>query len=365
MISVKFQSHKDDYIQQILQRVSRSFALTIPCLPLELSRTTSIGYLLCRIVDTIEDEKSLSFAQKQFFFTEFVDVVNGGTAAELFAKRLLPLLNENTLPAEKELVENCPLVIQAFFRLKPQEQVILSRCVKIMSAGMLQFQQLKTRCGLKDITYLDSYCYHVAGVVGEMLTDLFCEYSSEISKHRKQLYTLAPSFGKGLQMTNILKDLWDDYKCGSCWLPRDIFQKHGYNLSRLSKRSYEPAFGRGIAELTGITRAHLKNALTYTQMIPRHETGIRKFCLWAIGMALCTLGNIQKKPSYQSGSDVKISRKNTKVVIVTTNLALRSNLLLKVLFEFFSRNLPPSDHVDTLQRCRPVNFYLSEQNSLK
>jgi hypothetical protein len=67
MILKKSQSHQDDYNQQILQRVSRSFALTIPCLPPELSGTTSIAYLLCRIVDTIEDEKSLSVPQKQFF----------------------------------------------------------------------------------------------------------------------------------------------------------------------------------------------------------------------------------------------------------------------------------------------------------
>jgi farnesyl-diphosphate farnesyltransferase len=190
-----------------------------------------------------------------------------------------------------------------------------------------------------------------------MLTDLFCEYSSEISNYRKQLYTLAPSFGKGLQMTNILKDLWDDYQSGSCWLPRDIFEKHGYNLSRLSNRSYEMAFGKGIAELIGITGAHLKNALTYTLMIPRHEAGIRKFCLWAIGMAVCTLSNIQKKPDYQSGGDVKVSRKTTKTVIVTTNLTLRSNLLLKVLFNFFSRNLPSSDPVDTLQKCGSANCF--------
>jgi len=133
-------------------------------------------------------------------------------------------------------------------------------------------------------------------------------------------------------MTNILKDLWDDWKCGSCWLPRDVFQKYGYDLSRLSECAYEPEFGRGLSELIGITRDHLKNALTYTLMIPRHETGIRKFCLWAIGMAILTLGNIKKKPTYQSGNDVKISRKNTKAVIITSNLTLRSNLLLKLLF---------------------------------
>lgn len=354
-----FQTEQDNYMQQIIERVSRSFALTIPQLPPVLIRPTTTGYLLCRIVDTIEDEEDLSIDQKYSFLKEFIDVMDGDAAAESFAERLLPQLGRNTLSAEKELVQNCSIVIQAFLGLKPQEQASLNRCIKIMSGGMFRFQKSKSLQGLKDISHLNSYCYHVAGVVGEMLTDLFCIYSPKISKHRGKLYNLAPSFGQGLQMTNILKDLWDDRSRGSCWLPRDIFQKYGYDLSRLSDYVYEPAFGRGLAELIGITRAHLENALTYALMIPRHETGIRKFCLWAIGMAICTLSNIKKKPSYQSGSEVKISRRNTKAIIATTNLTLRSNLLLKVLFDFYAKGLPLVNHVDTSQRCQPENLFFS------
>ena len=35
----------------------------------------------------------------------------------------------------------------------------------------------------------------------------------------------AISFGQGLQMTNILKDVWEDYEIGACWLPREILPK--------------------------------------------------------------------------------------------------------------------------------------------
>ena len=58
-----------------------------------------------------------------------------------------------------------------------------------------------------------------------MLTELFCDYSAEIDRHRKKLLQLAVSFGQGLQMTNILKDIWDDRARGACWLPRDVFQQ--------------------------------------------------------------------------------------------------------------------------------------------
>ena len=79
-----------------------------------------------------------------------------------------------------------------------------------MASGMSEFQQLDTSAGLKNLRELDRYCYVVAGVVGEMLTELFCDYSNEIKKRRDELLPLAISFGQGLQMTNILKDVWED-----------------------------------------------------------------------------------------------------------------------------------------------------------
>ena len=59
---------------------------------------------------------------------------------------------------------------------------------------------------------------------------------------------LAVSFGQGLQMTNILKDIWEDRRRGACWLPRDIFSRAGFDLSSLRPGHNDPAFARGLAE---------------------------------------------------------------------------------------------------------------------
>lgn len=55
------------YQDEILPKVSRTFALTIPQLPPELRRAVANAYLLCRIADTIEDEPALSAEQKRVF----------------------------------------------------------------------------------------------------------------------------------------------------------------------------------------------------------------------------------------------------------------------------------------------------------
>lgn len=331
---------ESDYERTLLQQVSRSFALTIPQLPSSLRRAVTNAYLLCRIVDTIEDDENLSLDRKRFFFQEFIQVMKGQAAAKQFGGALYPCLSGRTLPEERELVRSTPAIIQTTLTFTEKQQAAIMRCATIMAQGMLDFQESKSPQGLKDLSAFNRYCYHVAGVVGEMLTELFCEYSAEISRDREKLLNLAVSFGQGLQMTNIIKDLWEDTAHGACWMPQNVFQKVGYDLKDLASGQSTEAFGEGVAVLIGLTRSHLQNALLYTLMIPRHETGIRKFCLWAIGMAILTLRKINKKRNYKSGQEVKISRRSMKAMILVTNATLGSNFLLKRLFGLITRGLP-------------------------
>ena len=331
-----------EYQEQILQGVSRSFALTIPQLPAGLRSVVTNAYLLCRIADTIEDEEKLSIDQKRFFFREFIKVVSGKASPHNFASTLFPLLSDNTLSAERNLVRNTHRIIRITHGLSKRHRATLERSVTIMSEGMQRFQENKDLHGLRGRSDLDKYCYYVAGVVGELLTELFCDYSEEMAKRRKTLLGLAVSFGQGLQMTNIMKDLWDDQERGACWLPEDIFRQKGFDLKGLSGHQYSHTFGAGLSDLIGIAHAHLKNALSYTLLIPKREKGIRKFCLWAIGMAILTLKNINKRLDFTTGREVKISRKTLKAVIIITNVTLRSNYLLKVLFDLAGRGLPLS-----------------------
>ena len=63
-----------------------------------------------------------------------------------------------------------------------------------MSDGMHRFQNVAGLQGLESRHLLDEYCYFVAGVVGEMLTELFCAHSAAIARRRPALMRLAPSF---------------------------------------------------------------------------------------------------------------------------------------------------------------------------
>jgi farnesyl-diphosphate farnesyltransferase len=327
------------YQQQILPHVSRTFALTIPQLPEPLRTAVSNAYLLCRIADTIEDEPALSAAETHTFLQRFTAVVAGTEAAGPLAGELVRRLSDRTLPAERELVNNMGRVIGVTATLGEQRAAI-RRCIELMCHGMHHFRQTASLRGLDGSTDLDSYCYYVAGDVGEMLTDLFCHYSPAIAAQRLALSDLAASFGQGLQLTNILKDFWEDRSRGACWFPQDIFARHGVELAQLSVQRRGAGFHAGVHELIAVAHGHLRNALAYALLIPTAEGGIRRFCLWAIGLAVLTLRKIAANPQYISGAEVKISRSAVLMTRVCTSLALRNDRLLKRLFERAARGLP-------------------------
>ena len=329
----------DEFQALLLEGVSRTFALTIPQLPNKLYGAVANAYLLCRIVDTIEDEVSLSAEQKKFFCSGFIDVVKTGTNAELFAVDLAPLLSDQTIPAEHTLIHVLPRVIQITHSFEPEQIEALASCVETMAAGMPVFQAQNLSQGLATLADLDNYCYYVAGCVGEMLAKLFCHYSPVIAEHKEELLKLSVSFGQGLQMTNILKDIWDDAQRGVCWLPQDIFTETGFDLKNINLQTNDPAFAKGLEHLISIAQNHLNNALIYTLKIPSHETGIRNFCLWALGMAVLTLKKIKQNINFRHSDQVKITRKSVKTTILTTRIAGRSNILLTLLFNLTSRDL--------------------------
>ena len=329
----------EDYQNRILPHVSRTFALTIPQLPPALRTPVTNAYLLCRIADTIEDEVEPAVAATLVLQQRFVSVVCGREDADLLVREVVPQLSARTLPAERDLVQNMKRVVGITAGFEEPQRVAIQRCLDIMCHGMHKFQLTASLRGLPRSTDLDDYCYYVAGVVGQMLTELFCSYSAQIRQHRTELHDLAVSFAQGLQMTNILKDVWEDRSRGACWLPQEVFTRYGIDLERLGPGP-DSRFDAGMRELVGVAHVHLRNALAYTLLIPGKETGIRRFCLWAIGLAVLTLKRISQTPGFTSGSQVKVSHAAVAMTQLSTNVAVRSNWLLERLFDWAAIGVP-------------------------
>ncbi|MFJ7797279.1 isopentenyl-diphosphate Delta-isomerase [Pseudomonas sp. NPDC096950] len=324
------------YQDEILAQVSRTFALTIPQLPAELYPAVTNAYLLCRIADTIEDEPGLSARQKRHYESVYLETVSGCADARGFSEELSLHLTDQTLQAERDLVRHLPQVLAVNRSLKPSQREFILQCLRVMTQGMSEFQENAGLQGLATRQKLDRYCYCVAGIVGTLLTELFIDFDPTLLPQRENLHRLALSFGTGLQLTNIVKDQWDDRLRGACWLPQDLLAKHGVQLAQLNAGQDDPNYARALAELIGTAHSHLQRALQYALLIPARHTGIRRFILWTIGLALLTLRHVHKNPA----RTVKVSHAEVAWVMRLTRLSQRSDLGLRMLYKIASRTLP-------------------------
>ena len=298
------------YQKAILSSVSRTFALTIPLLPPIIEKVVGNTYLLCRIVDTIEDAAELTPEAKKNLSALFLDVVLERAPVESFVEPCLDALKNYSNHDELDLIAHTPTVLRILHTCSSHDQEAVSRCVSIMSEGMSRFHGRQTEAGLKDLSEFEDYCYVVAGVVGELLTSIFRHYSPQFSKNIQGHENLAIAFGQALQMTNILKDSPEDRARGVSWKPA--------NLSQL--------------DLLQIAYQKLSDSLTYILLIPKEEVGMRRFCLLAFGLAVLTLDKLAARDHFERQEDIKLSRNTVWFFYGFTKIAAGSNGLIKSFF---------------------------------
>ena len=298
------------YQKAILSSVSRTFALTIPLLPPIIEKVVGNTYLLCRIVDTIEDAAELTPEAKKNLSALFLDVVLERVPVKSFVEPCLDALKNYSNHDELDLIAHTPTVLRILHTCSSHDQEAVSRCVSIMSEGMSRFHGRQTEAGLKDLSEFEDYCYVVAGVVGELLTSIFRHYSPQFSKNIQGHENLAIAFGQALQMTNILKDSPEDRARGVSWKPA--------NLSQL--------------DLLQIAYQKLSDSLTYILLIPKEEVGMRRFCLLAFGLAVLTLDKLAAGDHFERQEDIKLSRNTVWFFYGFTKIAAGSNGLIKSFF---------------------------------
>jgi farnesyl-diphosphate farnesyltransferase len=305
------------YQKTILGSVSRTFALTIPLLPPAMEKVVGNTYLLCRIVDTIEDAVDLSPSTKQALSKLFLEAVLEKSSVSSFVGPCLEALKNYSNQDELDLILNTPTVLRILHTCSISDQVAVSRCVSIMSNGMSHFHGKQTEEGLKDLQEFEEYCYVVAGVVGELLTAIFSNHSPAFAKRIRGHEKLAIAFGQALQMTNILKDSPEDRARGVSWKPASMSQ----------------------TELLGIAYQKLEDSLRYILLIPKQDIGMRQFCFLAFGLAVMTLSKIAKRKQFIYKDEVKLSRKAVMSFYGFTKIAASSDILMKAFFRLSTSSL--------------------------
>jgi farnesyl-diphosphate farnesyltransferase len=299
---------------QILPEVSRTFALSIERLPDPLREPVRIGYLLCRIVDTIEDDAALPLDARERLFATFDAAVEGHPGAARDLEKVAELLDAGDVPAERELIRRSTAVFRRYEALPDGDRQALRRPILEMSHGMRAYARRNDAEGqlrLRDIADLERYCYFVAGTVGKLLTHLFLRANPGLSAERRaRALDDAVPFGIALQIVNIVKDTAEDQERGVCFLPTEVVRAHGLTVPQLLEPEHREAALGVVADVCRVAVGHLQRAMRYTSQWPADGgmgSAVRRFCLVPLVLALETLAVVV------DGADTLVPGRTPKV----------------------------------------------------
>ncbi|MCL2208279.1 MAG: squalene/phytoene synthase family protein [Fibromonadales bacterium] len=286
------------YAEETLDKVSRTFALNIKVLGKKLRRPVLLAYLYMRMADTIEDDPDLPAKDKAELLKKFSQAVNCGNADD-FVKALPQSWKTSDKP-DYSLCCNASIVIPLLCDYAEP----IKKAVEEMCSGMAEFAE--RGFAIETEADLDRYCYFVAGLVGNMLTELF---------GHKELRELAISFGLALQLVNITKDMKEDSLRKVSFMPQELCRNHGMDYTRKF--------------LIQKAKRHLKDAKDYIKALPRYKHRIRLFCLWPSLMAAANLRILS-----EGGN--KITRETVKRIVRRTTIFGWSNSWIEKEFSSLS-----------------------------
>lgn len=320
------QRQVERFCQDILPRVSRTFALSIRFLPGNLGRAVLCGYLLARIADTLEDDPVATVETKLHLLDHFLACFEDPTCADAFPEAVSKLEGEK---AHLDLVENTDLVFTLYRSLPAKSQQTLQHWLTEMVQGMQKFVKLHAQgIRIQTLDEYKEYCYYVAGTVGYLLSDLWYEHSPSVDFQTYHvLRQSCAAFGEGLQTVNILKDIaWDAEHENSIYVPQSSLQAHGSSHSTLLHPDYLSQNHAAIKSLVELAWSDLDKAAEYLISVPRSAIPIRLFCILPLVFAYATLRDITGSTAMlRSGGNVKISRAEVKSLIMVSPLTVVSN----------------------------------------
>lgn len=168
-----------------------SFGPAFLFLSKERRESLSCYYSFCRLMDDIVDEPEHKNPDEELdFWTREVERLYAGTPQTELGKDLLPVVKRFNIPADRFL---------------------------LLIEGMRADIRPKI---YRTYAELQWYLYRAACVVGLAVTDI-------LGVQNKTADELALHLGSAVQLTNIIRDVWEDAANGRVYLPEEDLQKFG------------------------------------------------------------------------------------------------------------------------------------------
>ncbi|MBQ4333852.1 MAG: squalene/phytoene synthase family protein, partial [Myxococcaceae bacterium] len=255
-------------------------------------REVAIAYLLMRVVDTFEDAETWPAERRCQALDTFGQLIHFDSAPDLDAAAAFSKRLDAAPPSSHEgyralLRELSGLLADLAALERPQrDQIVLhtQKMIDGMAATLRASQKRDGAIVLDSLQEQRAYCYFVAGLVGEMLTELMMLDAPQLMPAAESLRQNAALFGEALQLTNILKDSRADAAEGRTFLKDDARR----------------------AEAFALARRDLCAAVDYIETLRRHGApeGFVGFTAFPVKLSIATLRLVEEKgPGHKIGRD--------------------------------------------------------------
>ncbi len=201
----------------VLKETSRTFYIPINRLVPGLKEAVASAYLCMRAIDEIEDHESIADELKIELLRGVQHILTEqGGAGEI----------ERYLAPHREVLPEVSWRLQEWAELCPDTvSEVVFRYTSKMAGQMADW--VERSWSIRTVEDLDAYTYSVAGMVGEMLSEIWHWYDGTQTDPLK-----AVAFGRGLQAVNILRNRDEDLKRGVDFFPEGWSSKEMIQYTR-------------------------------------------------------------------------------------------------------------------------------------
>lgn len=219
----------------MLEKTSRTFFIPISRMVSGLREAVASAYLCMRAIDEIEDHELLPEQNKIELLFGISEALRSPDTEEAVRRLLAPY---------REVLPEVSLRIVDWARLCPSAvSPTVTRYTAMMAEQMAEW--VRKKWVIRTEADLDGYTYSVAGMVGEMLSELWHWHDGTQSDRAK-----AVAFGRGLQAVNILRNRKEDLSRGvdfypDGWGPKEMLAYTRRNLKLADE--YINELGKGPA----------------------------------------------------------------------------------------------------------------------
>ena len=344
------------FCDDILDKVSRSFAGVIRQLPEGLCLDILIFYLVLRALDTIEDDMEAFKSNPG----EKIERLNN--FYKLLGDESWSLQNVGEAD-EKRLLEQFYRCNKVYNTLSKDSQIVIADITRKMGQGMASFVEKDLGQGTVNSKDYDLYCHYVAGLVGEGLSRLFTSCGYEGDEVQAVSKTLANTMGLFLQKTNIIRDYLEDFVDGRTFWPQQVWKKYtkSSNLGELADPENSVKAVQCLNEMVTNALECVPECLKYLDLL--HTGEVFRFCAIPQIMAIATLADLYGNKNVFTGV-VKIRKGMAAQLILDTKTISGVHKWFYTCATDISRRVQLSDPhaTETIAICNKIRI-LTESNA--